>query len=330
MNYSLQIIMSPLEENLLCRQSYAGMKRKPTSFGMWVRAVGIDLVFLFGMVVILVFALIACGGKIRWFQASLGLPVGLMVVAIAYRMYKPKVARLVHVREVIRDWFPFLMIDFIYENLHDLAGLVMHMDIALILSKMDILMFGVEPTIWVGKLYHPLVVDIMAIFYALYFAFALVLMLILTVMHRRWAFRRIAMALSITFVFGFIGYIVFPASPPRFLLTSFDPPVLHGLFLFDRLQAAWDGLSVISGGAFPSLHVGISTVALVYAFLWRKASRLFQIIWYFYLPCVIGLWISTIYLRHHWVMDIVAGWAVAFVGCYLADRAVSWWRSAEV
>ena len=105
-----------------------------------------------------------------------------------------------------------------------------------------------------------------------------------------------------------------------------SPAVLHGPLLFDRLQAAWDGLSVIPCGAFPSLHVGISTVALLYAWKFRNFSRLYKWIWWIYIPLVISLWISTIYLRHHWVIDIFAGWAVAVIGFVLSEYVLKLWR----
>ena len=318
--------MSSIEQKVLERSGIGQITHRHLSIGEWIAAIGVDLTFLLGMVVALVAALLADGGKIRWFQESLLLPVGIMLASLIVRLKRCHTNKFHEVREVVRDWFPFIMIDFIYENLRDLTGILVDFDIAPMLYKMDVMMFGGEPTVWAGALYHPLLVDIMAIFYALYFAFPLVLMFVLSIYQKRWAFRSIAIALSVTFVLGFIGYIVTPASPPRFYITEFNPPVLHGLFLFDRLQSAWDGLSVITGGAFPSLHVGISTVALIYSFLWRKRSRLFKILWYIYLPGVVALWASTVYLRHHWFVDIIAGWAVALAGFYLAEKSVEWWR----
>ena len=88
----------------------------------------------------------------------------------------------------------------------------------------------------------------------------------------------------------------------------------------------WDGFSVVGGGAFPSLHVGISSVALIYAWKYRYFSRLYQVLFYIYIPLVVSLWISTVYLRHHWVIDIFAGWAVAYIGYRLADLSLRKWN----
>ena len=69
-----------------------------------------------------------------------------------------------------------------------------------------------------------------------------------------------------------------------------------------------------SRAAFPSLHAAVSLVALVYA--WRYAAPWFWVL----LPFVLGLWVSTIYLRHHYVVDLLAGWALAPVAVWLAPR----------
>jgi membrane-associated phospholipid phosphatase len=104
-----------------------------------------------------------------------------------------------------------------------------------------------------------------------------------------------------------------------------DPHRLSGLFLYDRLQGAWDSLSVIRGGAFPSLHVGISSVALIYAYQYRNLTRLNKYIWYLYIPLVTSLWFSTVYLRHHWVIDIFAGWLVALGSYVMAEKLLRTW-----
>jgi membrane-associated phospholipid phosphatase len=56
-----------------------------------------------------------------------------------------------------------------------------------------------------------------------------------------------------------------------------------------------------SRAAFPSLHTGVSLLVLCYA--WKYVR------WYV-LPLglvVVGLLISTVYLRHHYVVDLLAG-----------------------
>ena len=67
-------------------------------------------------------------------------------------------------------------------------------------------------------------------------------------------------------------------------------------------------------GTFPSLHAGIALVVLVFA--WRDNRRLFWLL----LPIALGIWASTLYLRYHYVVDLLAGWVLALGCCWLAPR----------
>lgn len=296
----------------------------------FIALTGPDLLLAVVMAIILITTVIIVGGHIRFLQASLGLPIGIMLALIVYREVISKInpSYKTNVAHILRDWLPFLLITFIYENLHDLSGHFSAGDIAGKLYQWDIAIFGFEPTIWAQKIYSPLLTDIMAVSYALYFILPLVIMFFLSNSDSRFEFRKMALALTFTFLMGFIGYIIWPASPPRYFITDLytSPHVLHGPYIFDRLQGAWDSLSVIPCGAFPSLHVGVSAVALYYAWKYRNINRIYKTIWLMYIPLVTSLWFSTVYLRHHFVIDIFAGWVVAIAGCALSEYVLNAWR----
>lgn len=293
-----------------------------------VATMGVDLVFVIFMTVLLVASVVIMNGHIRVFQASIGLPLGIMLGVIVVKYIKSPRNAANDIPIILRDWVPFLFIAFIYENLHDIAGRVMQYDIAGTMYKWDQLIFGIQPTIWAQRLYNSWFTDIMSVSYALYFAFSLVIMFFLSLSGRRAAFRHMVLCLSFCFVIGFLCYVFFPCSPPRYFMPEMytDPYRLSGIFLYDRLQGMWDGFSVISGGAFPSLHVGISSVALIYAYKFRNFTRLNKFLWYLYIPLVTSLWFSTVYLRHHWVIDIIAGWLVALISYLLAEWLLRYWH----
>lgn len=289
---------------------------------------GFDLVMLIVMALLLIVSVLALGGHIRLLQASVVLPTVSAAAALVIKARQRPGQWREEAQHILRDWVPFLFVVFIYENLHDVAGQAMDFDIAGWLHQADVAILGFEPTIWAQRVFSPLATDLFSVSYALYFFEPLLIMFLLSMWDRRAEFRNMALALTIAFLLGFIGYVFLPASPPRYAIEPLftDPARLYGLFLFDRLQGAWDGLSVISGGAFPSLHVGLSSVALLYAFRFRNLSRTFRVIWYAYLPLVVSLWFSTIYLRHHWVIDIFAGWLVALVAMVGADLLTRVWE----
>jgi len=289
--------------------------------------IGFDLVFVLFMTTLLVVTVWLLDGHIRFFQASIILPLGIMAAAVIIKSIQIPAKALKNSIIILRDWIPFLFIAFIYENLHDIAGRIDHYDVARYMFHWDGLLFGIQPTIWAQHLFNPLFTDIMSISYASYFTLPLAIMFFLSLAGERNLFRSMVLCISFTFVIGFICYTFFPCSPPRYFMESMytNPHTLTGFFLYNKLQGMWDGLSVISGGAFPSLHVGISTVALIYAYKYRKISKLNKVIWYLYIPLVTSLWFSTVYLRHHWVVDIIAGWLVAIGSYFLAERLLKIW-----
>ena len=73
--------------------------------------------------------------------------------------------------------------------------------------------------------------------------------------------------------------------------------------------------------AFPSGHTEVVIIVLIYAWTYRR--------WYFWmaLPLVTGLIISTVYLRYHYVVDVLAGMVLAplcvFLASYLYRRLAS-------
>jgi membrane-associated phospholipid phosphatase len=110
---------------------------------------------------------------------------------------------------------------------------------------------------------------------------------------------------------GFILYITFPAGPPRFLITTYDPPRLTGaLGLFELTHGAYDRLNQVKHhSSFPSLHCALSLTALLFS--WRFRKSLGSPAWFWaILPATVSLWISVVYLRHHWIVDAFAGWAL--------------------
>src|SRR5580698_663671 len=70
---------------------------------------------------------------------------------------------------------------------------------------------------------------------------------------------------------------------------------------------------------FPSLHVAISFVVWLYA--WRNSKTLFWLI----SPVIISLWVSTLYLRYHYLIDVVAGLILAPLSYLLGNWLFRRW-----
>jgi membrane-associated phospholipid phosphatase len=147
----------------------------------------------------------------------------------------------------------------------------------------------------------------------------MVLATMLSVRGRRADFREMCIAVVLQMGIAFILFLVFPAGPPRYypplVNGGFDPPHLHSFFgVFELQQGAFDTADPVrTRSAFPSLHCSLALLTLIYA--WRFGDAVFgerypKLYFWIILPLVVSLWVSTVYLRHHWVPDIAAGMLV--------------------
>lgn len=225
----------------------------------------------------------------------------------------------------LRDVLPFLLCVLVYTNLHDTIGFVNPHDVHHHLVALDKALFGVEPTIWAERFITPARTEWMEFFYLSFSCLAPSTSLVLLA-RRRWPeFRATTLAVMTCFYLGYALYVLFPAAPPRLVLAPEYTKNLYGYpQFFSKLNAeAFSLLPVDSRAAFPSLHTAVSLVMLASA--WR-----FQRVWFFIaLPLVLGLWVSTIYLRHHYAVDLLAGFALAPVAVVLAPRIDRWWSRRQ-
>jgi membrane-associated phospholipid phosphatase len=225
----------------------------------------------------------------------------------------------------LRDVLPFLLCLLVYTNLHDTIGFVNPHDVHHSLAALDRALFGVSPTQWAERFITPARTEWMQFFYWNFFWLAPSVSLILLVRRRFSEFRAATLAVLTCFFLGYALYVVFPAAPPRLVLVQEYSKNLYGYpQFFSRLNAdAFSLLPVDSRAAFPSLHTAVSVVMLACA--WRFVRPWFWVA----LPLSVGLWLSTIYLRHHYVVDLLAGLALAPMALWAAPRLDRAWAERQ-
>jgi membrane-associated phospholipid phosphatase len=125
------------------------------------------------------------------------------------------------------------------------------------------------------------------------------------------AFRKCIVGLFSIYGIALLSYTVFPAGGPHLYMT-FQTPLQGPLLLDSTLEVVNRGSNAVD--VFPSVHVAASLYLLL--FDWRHWRRRF---WWVLAPCIV-LWLSTLYLRFHYFVDLLAGVAVALVGWWLAQK----------
>jgi membrane-associated phospholipid phosphatase len=213
---------------------------------------------------------------------------------------------------VLRDWFPFAFFSFTYETFRLSAWWsVLPHDRDVELLHIDRLLFGETPAVLLQRFAGPVLTDVMTAAYFLHLVLPPLLGLLLYT--KKWyAFRQFLLAVLIAGILGQVGYILVPAVGPKRAFPGIFTRTLAG----EVYQPVTEALESIRAprDVFPSLHVGVSTIVLVLSR--RRSRRLFLVL----LPLVVLNWISTVYLRYHYFIDVVAGWATAWLSIALARQ----------
>ena len=124
-------------------------------------------------------------------------------------------------------------------------------------------------------------------------------------------FRKCMVGLFTLYGLAFMSYTVLPAGGPHRYLTFATS--LHGPLLLDwALRPVNQGSNCLD--VFPSVHVAASLYLLL--FDWQHWRRRF---WWFLGPCLI-LWFSALYLRFHYLVDVLASVPVALAGWWMAQK----------
>jgi membrane-associated phospholipid phosphatase len=115
---------------------------------------------------------------------------------------------------------------------------------------------------------------------------------------------RAAFVLLCSFFVYYLLFIVFPTGGPQFYEFDYDT-VLPVLGPMRKLLLFFHSIGERSTGAVPSSHVGIMVIYM--CLLWRDGRRLFWRI----LPLSVLLVFSTVYIRAHYAIDVLLGFASA-------------------
>jgi membrane-associated phospholipid phosphatase len=208
--------------------------------------------------------------------------------------------------EILRDWFPFLVILLMYYSLWGEATLLMvTTDRDAELIAWDERLFGVQASVAIQPIISPPLTAWMELAYTFHIVNIPIVACFIYLRRSRRRFREMMAGVLVVSFFGLLGYLLVPAIGPVYTLRDqYTVPLSQPLAIVNR-QIEFMDFARIKRDVFPSLHVGISFLVWLYAF--RNSRRLFWIL----SPFILSLWVSTVYLRYHYLVDVVAGLVLA-------------------
>ena len=261
-----------------------------------------------------------------WIIIIANLAAALLVCVLAYGARSADL-RILH---WIHDWAAFPLVVFTFKQLYFMIGPIHQgRDFDALLIAIDRWLFRVNPTEWLAGFSNPYLTEALQIAYSLFYVFFIAVGLELYLSHDLSRFRFFSFTVVYGFFISYAGYFFLPAAGPRFTLHDFSRinVELPGLYLTPALRwfinacesihpGVSNGVALASAqrDVFPSGHTMMTLVAIILAYKYKLKIR--QVVLF------VGamLIIATVYLRYHYLIDVVAGALLVFPCLLTSDR----------
>ena len=206
---------------------------------------------------------------------------------------------------VIRDWLPLALFPFLYKEVEVLAPAIGDWRLTATIPAWESALFAGQPSLYLSE--RLAFVPVSEYLHFSYLSYVVVIPSVAAywyVSGRRAAFGELLLMLSTVLLGSYLFFILLPVDSPYYLSQRLGPP-LSGHFFFDLVHQM-SARGGARGGAFPSAHVSGAVVVSLVA--WRHQRRLAYVL----VPITVSVMIATVYGRFHYVLDTLAGAALAF------------------
>jgi membrane-associated phospholipid phosphatase len=234
----------------------------------------------------------------------------------------------------LHRWYCYLIIIFVFKELYLMVHPIHPTDYDQLFISIDRWMFGGDPTHWMANWANPFLTEILQIAYFSYYILFIILGVELYRRHAIGDFDKAAFMIVYGFYLSYLGYFLLPGVGPRFTLHDFTllDSELPGVVVTNALRTiinAGESIPAVHDHAadfvqrdvFPSGHTQLTIIVMTLAFRYRLRSR--------WILLSLGnlLILATVYLRYHYVIDLIAGAVFAWFTFWTGDRLERWWRT---
>lgn len=174
-----------------------------------------------------------------------------------------------------------------------------------LLFALDNRLFGGSANVWAEQFVSPLLTELLSCCY-IFFMPLLFFNLARYFIWQKELLSNFYRGLFTIYGLGFLGYLLVPAAGPYLTYPQLFSVTLDGGLITQVNQAM-----VLAGSnrvdVFPSLHSAVTAYILGYAYRYHRRE-----FWWLLVP-IAGLWVSTIYLRYHYLVDLICGFLLAWL-----------------
>ena len=214
--------------------------------------------------------------------------------------------------QLLQNILVFALMTFLYKETAMLNTLIFP-KIDEFLSNLDQNIFKFQPSIEFSKHFNSLFFS--ELFYFGYFCYYLLPLVVLGILYKflPQKIEEFGFILITSFLLYYFIFIIIPAEGPQFYFT-FPDNHIEAQGIFGNAIKLIQKNGEASTAAFPSSHVGISWIVIFWLYQnLRKSVK-------YFLPFVILLMFSTVYIKAHYFVDVVAGFISAPIVFFLTFK----------
>jgi membrane-associated phospholipid phosphatase len=233
----------------------------------------------------------------------------------------------------LHRFYNYPIVFFVFKEIYLMVRPIHPVDYDQFLISIDRWIFGVNPTQWIMQFAHPLLTEILQISY---FSYYILFIMLGVELYRRYSiedFDHGAFLIVYGFYLSYLGYFLLPAVGPRFTLHDFYAlnKELPGLLLTTPMRnfinagesissTLPNAIQFVQRDVFPSGHAQLTLIVVYLGHKYRLKTR-------WIITALAGLLIiGTVYLRYHYVVDLIGGAVFFLFTIWSGKRIQVWWE----
>jgi len=292
-----------------------------------------DLLIVTFAILLTIVNLIFCNRVSNWQNHVIVNIITIVLIFIIVNMDRP--GKGVFWKQ-LHYWYMVPIIFLSFKEIYFMVKPIRGVDYDNVLIAIDRFLFGGDPTHFLYQIANPYLTELLQIIYGSFFFLPVLLGIDILINQNEKNFRFMTFAIILGFFLSYIGYFIVPAIGPRFTLHDFASTntELPGLFFTNFLRGIVNAgesipvgtpnpMEVVQRDVFPSGHTQITLIVMYLSVKFRTPTR------YIFLPVGTLLIFSTVYLRYHYVIDLIGGLVFMIATMIFAYLLFNWWMKIK-
>ena len=212
----------------------------------------------------------------------------------------------------LRNFYPLLILSYFYKETGYLNNIVFNYFDGYFVY-LEKALWGMQPSIEFSKHFpQKWFSELMNFSYFFYYFLTLGIGL-LAYFWNKTRLQKIIFMVAVSFLIYYLIFAFFPVKGPQFWFYGADAKPVDSYF-FSKMVKLAQHIGETQTGAFPSSHVGMSVIFLILTYKYLRKT-----FWVILIPVVL-LWFATVYIKAHYLIDVIGGFITAPLIYWVSDK----------